>query len=119
MNAIDTLLDEVNAAKAFEDNLIIGYQEFSSIPSALLSPEAHAEIAEGLQWSLTRSSKLAAAQNVLHALKDNGYPLREQQIAPESIIAELASRLSLMQLAFNEFSVVKGKITVGPEVPIV
>jgi hypothetical protein len=118
MNAIDTLLSELVDAMAFEDRLIIGYQEFSSIPSSLLSPEAHVEIAEGLQWSITRSSKLETAINGLNVLKDNGYPVRLQQVAPDAIIAELTSRLALMQLALQEFSLIKGTVTVGPEVPI-
>lgn len=119
MSTIDTLLQEMTDAKAFEDRLITGYQELNALPSALLSAEAHAEVAEGLQWATVRSKKLDNAIIVLGVLKDDGFPSREQQVAPDQVIDELKSRLQLMQLAINEFvPVLIGSSTVGPEAPV-
>jgi hypothetical protein len=112
-------LQELKAAFDFEVIRINGYTELLNVPTSLISQESLTEVVEAMNWSNIRLALLDQTITALSNLIGNGYPIRVQQIASETVVAQLHKTLENMRLAVEEFQVpLTVTSVVGPQIKV-
>jgi len=112
-------LQELQTAFDFEVIRINGYTELLNVPTSLISQESLTEVVEAINWSNTRLALLDQTITALRNLISDGYPERVQQIASETVVAQLQQTLENMRLAVAEFQVPPTVTSiVGPQVQV-
>lgn len=89
--------------KKQEARLIDGYALLLSHPIELLDEQGRIEVLEARDWSINRHRHLSAAIDAITDLLDDGYPNREQQVAPQSVIDQLRAAQESLDAAIDEF----------------
>jgi hypothetical protein len=90
MAKVDT--DKLTADADSAQALLEGYELINLSPK--LSPEAHAELGEGIAKVSRRVGKLKAAVLALNDLFDDGYPDVSLEVANQSVIDEINAIVS-------------------------
>jgi hypothetical protein len=116
---LPTTIDELIAAREFENLRIDGYYEILSFPPEFLSDEGRSEVNQALSWSNSRFKLLTGSIEALQALVDNNYPTREPQFASVGVVNELRLRLLMISNAVAEFQEFpEGHLIVSEEMPV-
>lgn len=110
------LVAELEAATKLEEDRINGYVDFAQLP---LSEEAKAEISQAHAWSAARHSLLATASSAIQQLMLHGYPSRDEQLVPASVLDEISRILALLTRTATEFHLPPtGTLTFSEPTPV-